>query len=380
MDKRVAARTLEDSVRLCHAGLDSRTLRVEALRLLRQVIPVDSFWFATADPATLLFTSSVVEDIPEQATAAFIANEFQQADVNKWVQLARASRPANALYLATHGQPDSSTRYREILAPLGFGDELRVALRDGSSCWGFMCLHREQTSQAFTPEEVAFLGKLAPHLAKGVRNALLIGSADVVRGSDGPGVVVLADDVSVVATTPAAERWLAELADWPRRRELPQSIYGVTARLRALEHDSADRPELVPRLRVRTRSGRWLVVHASRLGGPGAPMQTAVILEPAQPTAVAPLILEAYDLTGREAHVAQFVLQGVPTEEIAAALCISSLTVQQHLKAVFDKTGVRSRRDLVAQIFTEQYLPRILSGIRPGADGWFADPSASGPR
>jgi DNA-binding CsgD family transcriptional regulator len=377
MDKRAAAQVAADSVRLCHAGLHSRTLRVEAPRLLRRVVPIDSFWFATADPATLLFTSSVVEGIPEHATAAFIANEFQQTDVNKWIQLARASQPANGLYMATHGQPESSPRYRDILAPLRFGDELRVALRDGSSCWGFMCLHREQASPAFTPEEVAFLGRLAPHLARGLRNALLISNADVVPGSNGPGVVVLADDFSVVATTPAAERWLAELADWPRRGELPQAIYGVSARLRAVERDSAGRPELIPRARVRTRSGRCLVLHASRLGGPGAPNQTVVILEPAEPTAVAPMILEAYDLTGREAQVAQLVLHGVSTEEIAAALSISSLTVQQHLKAVFDKTGVRSRRDLVAHIFTHDYLPRILSGSRLGADGWFAEPSAS---
>ncbi|HEX8968563.1 MAG TPA: LuxR C-terminal-related transcriptional regulator [Chloroflexota bacterium] len=377
MDKRGAARTAQDIVRLCATGLDSRSLRVEALRLIQKVIPVDSFWFATADPATLLFTSSVVQDIPEHATAAFVANEFLQADVNKWVQLARASRSANGLYMATRGQPDSSPRYREILTPLGFGDELRAALRDGGSCWGFLCLHREQSSPGFTPEEAAFLGRLAPHLAAGLRDALLIGNADVVPESNGPGLLVLADDLSVVATTPAAERWLAELADWPRRRELPQAIYGVSARLRALELDGAVRPDLVPRVRVRTRSGRWLVLHASRLGGPGAPNQTAVILELAHPTEVAPLILEAYDLTGREAQVAQLVLQGVSTDEIAAELCISSLTVQQHLKAVFDKTGVRSRRDLVAQIFTQQYLPRILSGTRLGADGWFAEPSAS---
>jgi DNA-binding CsgD family transcriptional regulator len=377
MDKRSAARAAEDIVRLCHAGLDSRTLRVETLRLLRRVIPVDSFWFATADPATLLFTSSVVEAIPEHATAAFLANEFLQADANKWVQLARASRPANGLYLATQGQPDSSPRYREILSPLGFGDELRAALRDEGSCWGFMCLHREQSRPGFTPEEAAFLGRLTPHLAEGLRDALLIGNADVVPGSDGPGLLVLADDLSVIATTPAAERWLAELADWPRRRELPQAIYGVSARLRALERDGVARPDLMPRARVRTRSGRWLVLHASRLAGPGAPDQTAVILEPAHPTEVAPLILQAYDLTEREAQVAQLVLQGVPTDEIAAALSISSLTVQQHLKAVFDKTGVRSRRDLVAQIFTQQYLPRIRSGSQLGADGWFAQPAAS---
>ena len=75
--------------------------------------------------------------------------------------------------------------------------------------------------------------------------------------------------------------------------------------------------------------------------------------------------------------MASCVLQGLSTGEIAAALSMSSLTVQQHLKAVFDKTGVRSRRDLVALIFTQQYLPHIQSGSRLGADGWFAEPAAS---
>jgi DNA-binding CsgD family transcriptional regulator len=170
---------------------------------------------------------------------------------------------------------------------------------------------------------------------------------------------------------------LAELADWPRRRELPQGGYGVAARLRAIERDGAARPDLMPRARVRTPSGQWLVLHASRLAGPGAADQTAVIIEVAQPMEVAPLVLQAYALTAREAQLAQLVMQGVPTNEIAAELCISSLTVQQHLKAVFDKTGARSRRELVAQLFSQQYLPRIQSGLPLAAGGWFADPAAA---
>ena len=84
-------------------------------------------------------------------------------------------------------------------------------------------------------------------------------------------------------------------------------------------------------------------------------------------------MLRAYDLTDRETEVAQLVLRGLSTDELADLLSISVLTVQQHLKAVFEKTGVHSRRDLVAQIFNQQYLPRIRSGARLGADGWFID-------
>ena len=64
--------------------------------------------------------------------------------------------------------------------------------------------------------------------------------------------------------------------------------------------------------------------------------------------------------------------RGLSTEEIAATLSIALLTVQQHLKAVFEKTGVRSRRELTAQLLAQQCLPRIASGARVAADGWFA--------
>jgi DNA-binding CsgD family transcriptional regulator len=366
MDHSAAARRAEqDIIRLCHAGLDSRALRVEALRRLRKVIPADAVFFATVDPATLLFTGSLVEEIPEYATPVFLANEFMQDDVNKFVALARADKPVQGLYEATNGEPERSPRYREILAPMGFGDELRGALRSGSMTWGVLCLHRELASSGFTTGEAAFLERIASHLAVGLRTALLIDEATADPESDGPGLVVLADDLSIVAVTAPAERWLAEVSDWPQRSEPPQAIRAVAARLQALEQMSEDASALMPRARVQTRSGRWLALHTARLSGPIGNGQIAVILEPATPAEVTPLVLQAYGLTDREAQVAQLVLRGRSTGEIVNELSITALTVQQHLKAVFDKTGVRSRREFVAQLFAQQYLPRMLG--RSGA-------------
>lgn len=343
----------QDIVRLCHSGLDPIALRRAAMRRLRRVLPIDSFWFATADPLTLLFTGSLVDAIPEKATPLFVANEFLQNDVNKWTRLAAARPSVNSLYFATKGRLSDSPRYRDICLPLGLGDELRAALRAGSACWGFMCLHRERNGSNFTAEEVALLAGLVPHLGQGLRAAVLLGRAEDADDSDAAGFLLLAEDLSLVAATPAGERWLSEIADWPPRRELPQVVYAAVARLVALECNDIVPPDLAPRARVQTRSGQWLVVHASRLSGRGASSETAIILEPARPAEVAPLLLQAYGLTHREAEVAQLVLRGVDTAGIALSLSIAELTVQQHLKSIFDKTGVSSRRELIAGIFSE---------------------------
>jgi DNA-binding CsgD family transcriptional regulator len=372
---RSAERIRQEIVRLCHAGLDSRTFRVETVKRLRKLIPVDASFFATADPATLLFTGAVVDDVLARAAPRFVENEFVQEDAVKFARLARGRSPVGTLGAATRGELARSPRYQEILAPMDLGDELRAALVVGSKCWGFMCLHRERSSPNFTPAEAAFLAKLTPHVAEGLRTALLIGDARVASPPpDGPGLLLLGDDLSLAAVTPAAEGWLTEVAmsDWPSSSELPEAVYAVAARLLALERGSGHAPpDLMPRTRLRTASGRWLVLHASRLRAADTEGRIAVIFEEARPAEIAPLIVDAYGLTKREGEITKLVLRGLSTAEVSGELHITPNTVRDHFKAIFDKVGVRSRRELVGQVFAQQYQPRMATGHELDADGWF---------
>jgi DNA-binding CsgD family transcriptional regulator len=80
-----------------------------------------------------------------------------------------------------------------------------------------------------------------------------------------------------------------------------------------------------------------------------------VVLEPARRADLAPLIVQAHDLTPREREITEMLLRGLPLGEIAPALWLSPHTVRDHVKAVFAKLGVRSRPELTAMLFHEHY-------------------------
>jgi DNA-binding CsgD family transcriptional regulator len=112
------------------------------------------------------------------------------------------------------------------------------------------------------------------------------------------------------------------------------------------------------RMHARDRAGRWLVFHASHLRDTkGASSHTAVVVEPAKPSDVSSMLAAAYGLTDRELQITQLIARGLSTVQLANRLHISRHTVGDHVKAIFAKTGVATRGELVAKLYVEQYSP-----------------------
>ena len=336
-------------VDLCRSGLDVTQLQRQVLAALRRVMTIDAAFFATADPETLLFTGAHSEDPLIAMAPLFLDNELSGRDVNTFPELVRAPGHVRSLDTATRSAWGASRRYRDIMRPVGLGDELRAALVVGGHCWGYLCLHREDGAFGFTAAEADLMRRLAPHIAHALRQAVLL-HRPVPDGERRPGVVlldermelVLLDErMELVASTPEADALLPLIGYGSTRLPLPVGVYSVAAALA-----TADR---LPSLRVRAATGGWLSLHASKLSSP-TETRVAVVIEPAEPQSTLGVLLAAYGLTARELDVARHVLRGDSTRAIANTLHISAHTVQDHLKSVFDKVGVRSRRDLVGRL------------------------------
>jgi DNA-binding CsgD family transcriptional regulator len=366
---RVQERAQERLRRLAGAGLDVEAFWRSATAEIASAVDFDwrPCWF-TLDPASLVITSHFNEEIDELDDAVF-HNEYVDNDFNKMADVAAAGQHVVTLARATEGDLSRSPRFRDLLSGNGLAHELVAILRSGETCWASVTLYREKGRDDFSDEDLAFLHVVGPLLAEGARRGLLIGEAydagavqSPAEPDAAPAVVVLDAALGIRSMTASGTWWLLQLNG--SRERVPAALRAVAAA--AL--DDATEPETQPPFaRVRTRTGSWAFLHGSRLEQNGS--EVAVIVEPASPERLGSLLMAAYGLTAREQAIAQQVLQGASTEEIARKLHLSPYTVQDHLKSVFEKTDVRSRGQLLATVFFDHFRPRVRdneSRVRAG--------------
>ncbi len=369
-DSLTEARVRGDLDVLSRGGLNLDDFFAEATSSIRRAVPWVAACVVTHDPATMILTSGRKYGALAEMDShddAFAELEYAEEEPTSFRMLARGSQCAVGVHSVTGGDVLRSVRMDRLHGPVfGFADELRCLFRDPAGVWGGMALMRAPGDPAFGPSEIDYLASLSEAFARGVRCGIMNRLADspiVDLTGTGPAVVIVGCDDEVVRISAGAERRLADLATAVHHTDPFSTILDLVRAVRAV---AAAPGAGLPRARVRTGSGVWLVLHAAPLAGrDDATGEVVVTIEDARPAEILDLVVAAFGLTPRERDVTEMVLRGVETRLIASSLHVSAYTVQDHLKSIFDKAGVRSRRELVSRVYLDCYLPRHGADLGP---------------
>jgi DNA-binding CsgD family transcriptional regulator len=369
-----AERVRRDVEVVASAGLDLPTFLAEIEASLCRVLRPVATCVATIDPATTIVTSDYkFGDLAgrDEHDVLWGLIEYGGEEHTSFTEVAAMPGSAVAMHLHTSGDPMRSQRMRDLTRSFyGYGDELRLVATVDGRPWGGIAFYRGTDDAPFDADDVAFASTLSSVLASGFMAGLLARAGQDIETFDaGPAVIIVDGSDRITQISVGAEERLRHVTASTRTAGLSP----VAALVAAARRYASGLGTAVPRGRLRLRDGRWVVMQASPMAGrDGVTGDVVITIEDARPPEIVPLVVEAFGLTPRERDVTQLVLQGVETRNIAAALHLSAYTVQDHLKSIFTKAGVRSRRELTGKVFFDQYQPRLGNDVAP--NGWYANP------
>lgn len=335
--------------RLCAEPLPERELRVRVLELLRSVIDFCAYAWLLTDPESWVGVAPLAS-VPDLAALQPIIRLKYQTLEDRWTSLPANRCVAWSTSVTPTNQGDAA--WRNLLTRLGVTDVASLSLRDRYGSWSFLDLWRDEgASPSFSAEEIALLSSLARPLTRGLRTAharTFSLPSEWVVPSD-PAVLILDEELQLQHQTPEADLRLRELLPTaPDLTPVPAAAYNVAAQLLAVEAGVDDHPA---HARAQLNGGTWISVRAARLvttsaSGTG---QIAVTLDAMTPHERVEIYARACGLSQRERQLLHELVRGRDTRTIARELVITELTVQDHLKSIFAKTGTGNRYDLITR-------------------------------
>jgi DNA-binding CsgD family transcriptional regulator len=333
-----ANRARRDIAALAASGLGISDLHTAAIRLIDATVRTDMTCWATLDPETLAVSGFTGTQVAPQYERWLAEAEYSAKEPHRFATLALRKQQIAKLSDLPDRDRDRSIRFNEVWRPMGVNQELRVPFLAEAACWGAAGMVR--AGRDFTDRETDFLTGVAPAVASATRLAVRSELLSLMPGGQ-PAIVVVNPRGELRSATQAAQEWQRRLDQIaPDRFVLMMQVMASGARS---AHSGSFRA------RLQHSRGQWAILEASPLIG-GEEDQVAVTIEPASGDQLISLLFVAYGLTAREREICQEVIAGRSTADIAARLFISSNTVQDHLKSMFAKVGVRSRGEMVARL------------------------------
>ncbi len=330
---------------LCYSGLDSVSFRVAVINSLSRILQTDQAAFAALD----LDTGFIIHNVTHECTGTqwdeFIERAYLHSPAADPGRLASQRQRVYLLEQLVHDAPTPDPAV-EVLLARGLQYEVQVSLASRGKGWGHLVLDRRPEQGPYTDRDLRLLELLVPHLLAGLRAATTRDALSAFPGS-GIGVVILDPEGRIEVANGVAKRMLSRPLSIGRQNFY--SALEIVTRLLARTFTEEGIP-LVPAVTIIDQQSReFYRLSAERVQGSDGRLRGIVLIEPARPAEHTDTLVQL-GLTDRETEVLRAVLRGETTRMIARNLQISPHTVQHHLRHIFEKVGVSSRRQLAAHL------------------------------
>ena len=338
---------------ICAEFHDDRSLRLQVLKVLGEVINFDAYVWLLTDPVTAVGVAPLAE-VPCLPELPALIRAKYATTVNRWTALRLQSSPVGTLSDAVGGDLSRSLMWRAVLSRYGIGDVASAVFADQFGCWGFLDLWRNDTSDPFSAADADFIAAVATPLATALRQCqarTFVDPATPHRPDLGPVVLMLDDDLQIASRTAASGAWLdALLPPVPDQKAIPASVYNVAAQLLSAERGVDAHPAFT---RTHLADGFWLALRAARLSSdqPVADRAPTIVvtIEEASASERLEIFGRAFGLSVREYELIGLLATGCDTRMMARQMSLSEHTIQDHLKSIFAKTGAHDRVNVLSR-------------------------------
>jgi len=367
-------RDILDLVYVANSHSDLTAMRNDLLRAMEQVFRIDSANFFLGDSRYsrwigIDITSAISLGIDEHYLERFGEHYYCYDPFLRELDSGKA--------VFTTGEVCPYSRwvkleyYNDFLKPQKIYHELAIVLRSGIKLCGLIALFRPREQPNFSQREIVKANILAPYLATALENIRLLSKIKEERKllqiANEPyleGILLLDYDFQTIYCNSRAKQSCLSLSrNRPAQTSeaegenlpIPPEILEDCLALKELFQNGK---QITSPCRIRTvwaEEGKRFQIKTSLSQQPSPEVSSPYFLASLEDLSETykirgEMLKEKCHLTEREIEVIRGVSEGLTNEDVADKLFISRFTVENHLKSIFKKTGVKNRTELAGRV------------------------------
>lgn len=344
-------------------------LQNEAITKMQKSLRADSSVMINIyrDGKSVRFKPKKAFDHPDSEMKRWCSQyQLQDPFVNCYINefKARSSNVIVSNQVVRDAEYQTSRFYNDFLRPMSIYHVMVVGLRAGNFPFGLIGFHRPKNAPAFSDREIALAELMSPHIVAAnqkvsFRNELCERNRLIEElATDTPydSIILLDDTLTPIFVSKAASELLNHAArhhafQTKGKAVMPPALLDrckKLARANAADDDIEGLQSFDLKIGLNDASVS-VAIRPIDYGSKGLRFIICLKSKNAESALSTDGILR-FGLTVRQTDIAQLVGVGLTNADIAGKLCISTRTVENHLRTIYEKAGVNNRTSLAYRI------------------------------